>query len=81
MWKVGKAGLESCALGENAYPYSSSTSILIFSVGALVSILWYFGDCHLIAPNLVITAAHVLKNSFRNLCLVLKTENSSIFRL
>ena len=55
------------ALGENAYPYSSSTSIPDFSpVGALVSDKGTLGTATLIAPNLVITAAHVLKNSFRN---------------
>ena len=55
------------ALGENAYPYSSSTNIPDFSpVGALVSDKGTLGTATLIAPNLVITAAHVLKNSFRN---------------
>ena len=49
-------------LGSNSYPYSSGSSYPDMScVGAVVSDNLY-GTATLVAPNVVITAAHVLKN-------------------
>ena len=51
------------ALGTNQFPFIASSGIPDFSsVGALVSDDGILGTATLIAPNIAITAAHVLKN-------------------
>ena len=53
------------SLGKNDYPYQSSEFFPDFSpVGALLGRNGTLGTATLIAPNTVITAAHVLKNSY-----------------
>jgi len=53
------------ALGANAFPYVPSETIPDFSpVGALLSRSGTVGSGTLIAPNVVITAAHVIRNSY-----------------
>ena len=54
---------EHALLGENKTPYEQSNLIPDFrSVGALLSDNGILGTATLIAPDTIITAAHVLKN-------------------
>ena len=53
------------SIGKNDYPYQSSEFFPDFSpVGALIGENGTLGTATLIAPNTVITAAHVLKNTY-----------------
>ena len=53
------------SIGKNDYPYQSSEFFPDFSpVGALIGENGTLGTATLIAPNTIITAAHVLKNTF-----------------
>lgn len=67
--RIGKLYHESWesyfALGANDYPHSPSESTPDFSpVGVLLSRSGTVGSGTLIAPNVLVTAAHVLRNSF-----------------
>ena len=58
---------EHLSLARNQFNYSSSDQIPDFSsVGALVSNNGVVGTATLIAPNLVVSAAHVVKNSLND---------------
>ena len=55
------------SIGKNDYPYQSSEFFPDFSpVGALIGENGTLGTATLIAPNTVITAAHVVKNSYND---------------
>ena len=70
------------SIGKNDYPYQSSEFFPDFSpVGALIGENGTLGTATLIAPNTIITAAHVVKNSYNDSLPIQKLGICSFIRL